>query len=285
MMSMSKAILSFIIDKNANNENNELILLNDSLRTVDNCTRFYKDADAMRHSPEFQSRIEGFLKHNKNFIDGQDLDSVGEFAVSFILNSDNREYLPIMFDDETPIRMRTTSLETTKCEVERARKLLFTSKNKMFLKRMLNDERFEDTTAFNIKLRLPEYKEMSKKGVKPQLIDGEYYMTINDILQYFSTVDKVGPMRSLVEDALEVWKEKMLDLDDELLYYYSRNLRLAINAYDHDKVAKKLVSNLQSSLDNMLDVVKSGSGRIIRYPVSGQYKKYSKTKRIDDNFA
>ncbi len=282
---MGKAILSYTLDKRSNSDADELILLNGSLRSVDNCTRMFDSVEEMRQCPEFQERINSFIKRNENYIENYNDGFAGEFAVSFIVDSDKREYLPILIGDKTPIRTRTSSLEEVKSEVEKARKLLFRSKDKLFLKMMLADERFADTTDFNIKLRLPEYKEALRKGIKPKLIDGEYFLTIHDILEYTLNANKKGIMRDLIEDALEVWKENILALDDELLYYYSRHLRLAMNAYNHDKMGKKLVTNLRSNIANLIDIVKNGEGRITRHQLKGQFKSNIKTKRMDENFA
>lgn len=282
---MGKAILSYTLDKKSNSDADELILVSGSLRSVDNCTRMFNSVEEMRQCPEFQERINSFIKRNENYIENYNDGFEGEFAVSFIVDSDKREYLPILLDDKVPIRTRTSSLEEVKSEVEKARKLLFRSKDKLFLKMMLADERFADTTDFNIKLRLPEYKEALRKGIKPKLIDGEYFLTIHDILEYTLNANKKGIMRDLIEDALEVWKENILALDDELLYYYSRHLRLAMNIYNHDKMGKKLVTNLRSDIANLIDIVKNGEGRITRHQLKGKFKSNIKTKRMDENFA
>jgi len=284
---MGKAILSYTLDKKSNRDADELILLTGSLRRIDNCTRFYDSIESMRQSPEFQEQINSFIKRNENYIKTYNNDFEGEFAVAFIVDSEKREYLPLLLDDKKLIRTRTSALEEEKSEVEKARKLLFRSKDKLFLKRMLKDERFADTTDFDIKLKLPEYKEVIKKGIKPRLIDGEYYLTIHEILEYTLRVDKIGLMRGLVEDALEVWKENILALDDELLYYYSRHLRLALNAYDRDKINKKLVTNLKANIQNMVALLKDGRSKVVHYAVSGKYQtpKNLKTKRMEDSFA
>ena len=283
---MSKAILSYTLDKKSGIEANELVLLSGSLKMVDNCTRGYDSIEALRQSSEFQARINDFLKRNENYIRDYNNNFQGEFVVAFIMDSEKREYLPLLINDEKPIRTRTSALEDVKSEVERARKLLFRSKDKLFLRRMLRDERFSDTTDFDIRLKYPEYKEVVKKGMHPKQIDGSYYLTIHEILEYTLQTEKNGVMRGLVEDALEVWKENILALDDELLYYYSRHLRIAINAYDKEKFNKKLVTNLKANVQNMIGVVKDGAGRVIRYPVSGRYQLISnKTKRMDENFA
>jgi len=283
---MGKAILSYTLDKKSNSDANELVLLSGSLRMIDNCTRGYDSIEALRQSSDFQERINDFIKRNENFIKEYNNNFKGEFVVAFIMDSEKREYLLLLINDDKPIRTRTSALEEVKSEVERARKLLFRSKDKLFLRRMINDERFSDTTDFDIKLKLPEYKEVIKKGMHPKLIDGAYYLTIHEILEYTLQTEKNGLMRGLVEDALEVWKENILALDDELLYYYSRHLRLAINAYDKDKLSKKLVTNLKANVQNMIGVVKDGCGRVVRYPVSGRYKLISnKTKRMEENFA
>lgn len=282
---MGKAILSYTLDKKSNSDADELILLSGSLRMVDNCTRAYESIESMRQSPEFQERINDFIKRNENYIKNYNDNFEGEFAVAFIIDTDKREYLPLLINDDKPIRTRTGALEEVKSEVEKARKLLFRSKNKLFLRRMLQDERFADTTDFDVKLKLPEYKTVVRKGLKPKMIDGEYYLTIQEILEYSLNEEKLGLMRGLVEDALEVWKENILDLDDELLYYYSRNLRLAINAYDKDKLEKKLVTNLKANVQNMISLVKEGCGKVVHYRVAGKYQTSNKTKKLDDLFA
>ena len=281
---MGKAILSYTLNKKSNIDADELILLTGSLRAVDRNTKEYESLEAMRQSPEFQERINEFIKRNENYIKNYNNNFEGEFAVAYIIDSDKREYLPILLNDKDPIRTRTGALEEAKSEVERARKLLFKSKNKLFLKKILQDERFLDTTDFDVKLKLPEYKAVTKKGIKPKMIDGEYYLTIQEILEYTLHEEKLGVMRGLVEDALEVWKENILDLDDELLYYYSRNLRLAINNYNREKLDKKLVTNLKANVYNLVSVVKEGCGRVIHYRVSGKYQTNTKTKKLDDLF-
>ena len=212
---MSKAILSYTLNKNSNVETDELILLTGSLRKIDNCTRIYESVSTMRNSPEFQEQIDNFIKRNTSFIQNHNNGFEGEFIVSFIVDSDSREYLPLLLNDDKQIRTRTSSLEEVKSETEEARKLLFKSKSKLFLRRMLQDERFADTTDFDIKLKLPEYKEVIKKGFKPKLIDGEYYLTIHEILEYSLTTEKFGLMRGIIEDALEVWKENILALNEK----------------------------------------------------------------------
>ncbi len=279
---MSKAILSYALDSRTNNDVNELILLSGSLKMIDNCTKEYKSTEEMRQSAEFKERIDDFINLNAKYIAEHNISSNGNFTVAFIADSENREYLPILLDDKKIIRTRTSALEEVKSEVERARKLLFRSRDKLFLRRMLKDERFADTTDFDIKLKLSEYKEVIKKGMTPKLIDGEYYLTIEQILQYALEVDKAGVMRGLIEDALEVWKDNLLSLDDDLLYYYSRHLRIAINAYDRDKVNKKVVTNLRANILNMVDAVNKGPSRIVHHNILGKSHTNIKTKRMED---
>lgn len=283
---MGKAILSYTLDKKSGIEANELVLLSGTLRMIDNCTREYDSIEALRQSSDFRERINDFLKRNEAFIKDYNNNFNGEFAVAFIVDSEKREYLPLLLNDDKPIRTRTSALEEVKSEVEQARKLLFRSKDKLFVRRMLKDERFGDTTDFDIKLKLAEYKEVTRKGFQPKLIDGAYYLTIHEILEYTLLTEKNGLMRGLVEDALEVWKENILALDDELLYYYSRHFRLAINAYDKEKFNKKLVTNLKANVSNMIDILKGERGRVVCYPVSGKYQVINnKTKRMEENFS
>ena len=61
---MGKAILSYTLNKKSNIDADELILLTGSLRAVDRNTKEYESLEAMRQSPEFQERINEFIKRN-----------------------------------------------------------------------------------------------------------------------------------------------------------------------------------------------------------------------------
>ena len=67
---------------------------------------------------------------------------------------------------------------------------------------------------------------------------------IQDVLEYRLDKKSLGPMRLLIEDALELWKKNILDLSDEELYFYSRELRVLINEYDYRKIPRRAVYNL-----------------------------------------
>lgn len=278
---MGKAILSYVIKNKTSNDVNELILLTGPLKMIDSFTRRYMNSDSLRRNQDFQEKINDFIKRSQ-YLNGNNF--IEEFSVSFIIDSDKREYLPIIFNDENPIRTRTSALEDTKSEVEKARKLLFRSKDKLFTRKMLKDERFADTTDFNIKLNISEYKEVLKCGITPKLIDDAYYLTINQILEYTLLVDKYGLMRNLIEDTLEIWKQNILALDDELLYYYSRHFRIAISAYDKEKLSKRLVTNLNANVSNLIDSIKDKKMTVVHYPVSGKYQFINKkVKRMEEN--
>lgn len=285
---MSKAVLSYMFNKQtvdnvntdrANSDIEELILLSGSLRQIDNFTRNYSNVESIRLSKEYQDKINDYLRRYSL----QPTDIAGRFVVYYIMDSDKREYLPIFLNDDRPIRTHTSALEETKSEVEQTRKLLFSSKDKLFIRSMLRDERFGDTTGVDIKLNLPEYREVIRKGFKPRLIDGTYYLSIEDVLKYASIVDKYGMMRGLIEDTLEVWKNNLLSINDDLLYYYSRHFRICINEYHKHKLAKKMVTNLKNDVPNLIYMVRDGGGKLTHYPIgrNGQYLR-RKTKKIEE---
>ena len=164
--------------------------------------------------------------------------------LSYIKNNNEKVSLKPIYNDPEPIHVRASSMDEVKSEVERARKLLFSSKNQLFLSMFLNNQTLVRTTYSTIKMTVDEYKKAKASGLSVLIKDGEYRITIKDALRYLLVNKKLGSMRLLVEDSLELWKKNMLDLAEEDLYFYSRELRVLINEYDYRKIPRKTVCNL-----------------------------------------
>ena len=272
---MSIATLVYTLGDSLNEEK----LLSGSLRQIDNCTRLYTDEIEMRNGTEFKYRIDCYLQLNS----ATNPNNKGSFKLYFIEDNAKKEEMGILYDDTKAIVTKLNNLygDPTTSEVERARKLLFSSKDKIFLKEIMKEDWFRDTTGCVIKLKTLEAKELIKSGFKPLSRDGEYYTTTEDILGYSLSKDRLGFMRDLVEDTLEIWKEKLEEQSEDILYYYSRNLRRSINKYYRIINMKKPIINFEPEANALAYVLYQGG--VLSHRRKGLYisQRSSKVKKMD----
>lgn len=230
---MSIAVLGY---KLHNDIDNSKILTLDTgeLSYIDNITMGLKNAQELKSA--YQDKIKPYSVNHNN--------ALGDIVLSYIRDNEHKVELPLIFDDEDMIHTRTSSLEEVKSETERARKLLLNSRNQLFLDMFLANKNLSETTNATVKMTIGEYKIAKKEGYNVTVYDGEYRISILDVLKYRFTHKKLGPMRLLVEDTLEVWKKNVLSSNNDDLYFYSRELRLLLNEYDYRKIPRKVMENL-----------------------------------------
>jgi len=101
-----------------------------------------------------------------------------------------------------------------------------------------------NTTFGSVKLSLSEYKYAKDSGVFVYIKDGDYSVSIRDLLKYRLTNNRLGTLRNVYEDTLEKWKSNLLDMSNETLYFYSRELRVLINEYNYRKFPRRVFYNL-----------------------------------------
>jgi len=230
------------------NDKNELLNIDSStLHQIDNITRLFKDEKDLMNSSYYQDRM-------GDLVSSDDFNS--KIVLTYVKNNQEKLDLDIIYNDNESIRMRTNSLEEVTSEVEKSRKLLLNSKNQIFLTSFLINKKFISTTQSTVRMTIDEYKIAKKEGYKTEVQDGEYRISIREVLKYRLNHKKLGPMRLLVEDTLEVWKKNMLSLNDDDLYFYSRELRLLLNEYNYRKIPRKAVMNLCFNKDNIQDALK-----------------------------
>lgn len=233
-----------------------LVLTSGTLSMIDSETMIYtKPSELMQ---KYKSRIIPFLSSNKDYIDAFP-DNKGRFVIDHIKEKEEKEELEVIFNngEYKPILLRSVpvSIENIKnhiqmenSEVESARKLILSSKNKKFLVLFLKDSMFSPTIDRKIKVSKSEYDEARKIGVEGLIQNGQFGLTIREALAYLYKSNRLGSMRILVEDALELWKKGLEQLDDDELYYYSRELRILIDDYyENINYRNKAVVNLQTN--------------------------------------
>lgn len=233
---MRKATLTYTAVSNNYEAIKSINLESGSLFYIDECTKGHENLISLQNSYLYYDRIKSFLTNNNT--------NKGKFSIEYVINNEKKEKLPLLLGDDTPIFNRDNVYEYKKSEIEKARKLLFNSKNKMFLKAFLRCKKFTNTLNFNVKISYKEYLYANKLNIKTNYSNGEYYLNTISLFNTFSSTNKIKILRPVVEDALEIWKKNMFNLSNEDLYYFSRNLRIFINEYYKAIKIKTPVKNL-----------------------------------------
>ena len=82
-----------------------------------------------------------------------------------------------------------------------------------------------------------------KLGFNPLYINNSYFVHFKTLFEYRIKAEKLGCIRRPYEDMLDDIKERMMQLESNMFYFYNRQLRIAINTY-YELVTEISVSNL-----------------------------------------
>lgn len=195
---------------------NPITLENSNLFYIDAITKSYKDEDDLKK--RYSYKINNYPS--------------GSISAFYIRSNSLKEEINVLYNDDKPIYVHDNFYERIYSEVEKSRKLLFNSKSKMFIKSFLDMNEVLSTINFSVKLSYNEYVYAKKKGINVDLNNSEYSVDVKDLFEYISNNSKLGILRGVFEDVLDVWKKRVLLLDEEELYYYSRTLRILVNEYN-----------------------------------------------------
>ena len=229
----SKAILIYSI-KNDDNTMDYINLEDSNLHAI----------DELKNIPKYKEQIDRFLKQK------QKIDS-GEIKLFYIENKDYKEELKILLNEKNSLKINKDITNETITEFEKARKLLWSSKNNKYLKLFLKNDRLKDTLNFMIKIQnKKEYKLLKDHGMMIKLYQNSLYTSVIDILRLKLILHNVTYMREIYEETLESWRKYLEDdnmsLDNK--YYYGRELKFLYEEYkNYLKRAEKSfkIKNLQ----------------------------------------
>ena len=156
-----------------------------------------------------------------------------------------------MLNEKNSLKINKDITNETITEFEKARKLLWSSKNNKYLKLFLKNDRLKDTLNFMIKIQnKKEYKLLKDHGMMIKLYQNSLYTSVIDILRLKLILHNVTYMREIYEETLESWRKYLEDdnmsLDNK--YYYGRELKFLYEEYkNYLKRAEKSfkIKNLQ----------------------------------------
>ena len=239
----SKAILIYSI-KNDDNTMDYINLEDSNLHTIDKLTSKYASIDELKNIPKYKEQIDRFLSQKQKFDNG-------EIKLFYIENKEYKEELRILLNEKNKLNINKDITNEKATEFEKARKLLWSSKNNKYLKLFLKNERLKDTLNFMIKIQNKrEYNLLKSHGMMIKLYQNSLYTNVTDILRLKLLTHNVTYIREIYEEALESWRKYLEnDLNTDNKYYYGRELKFLYDEYKNylKKEAKSLqIKNLQA---------------------------------------
>ena len=218
---MNNATLYYRI--NYNNEDKELRLENQSLYLIDKITSDFKNEEDFITHYYNKDKIDSFIKENGN--------TRGSLYIKYTKNIKDKKELELLFDSDDKIVLNEDFYNNQITEIEKARKLLFNSKNQLFTKILLTSHILDTELNRMIDVNEEEKKYALNNGVEVKNVNNKYYVNFKELLYYRTRVVKLGILREAYQDMLDVLKDRIMKLDGGTFYFYNRELRLLIDRY------------------------------------------------------
>ncbi len=218
---MHNATLMYVINGKDGAKN--LRLFSESLFNLDKYTCNYKNEDDFVRNYRNKAEIDKFVRENGR---------IGHIVVSYSKSTTERAQLLPLFNSKDIFIFKDDPYSGKETEMEKARKLLFNSKNQIFTKLIFSLKIF-DIILFNLMpLTYKEAELLSKAGFNPLYLNNNYYAHYKTLFEYRIYNNKLSCIRRPYELMLDDIKERMMRLESNMFYYYNRQLRIAINMYN-----------------------------------------------------
>lgn len=225
---MNNATLMYVIK--SQDEIKSIRLENESLYSVDMYTSQFKNQDDFIKNYPNKEKIYSFEKQNG----AKD----GKLVVSYAKSTKEKENIEPLFDNQEDFIFKDDPYEGRITEIEKARKLLFNSKNQLFARLILKNNTLGRELNKLIDLTNEENNFITKYGFKTVYVNNKYYISFKSLLEYRIKEEKLGYIRNAYQEMLDILKSRMMFLDDDTFYFYNRQLRIMIKKY------KELISSL-----------------------------------------
>ena len=176
----------------------------------------------------------------------------------------------------------SSTIDDTLSEVDKARKKLFSSRNNLYIQLFLSNPIIETTTMHLIRLDPDEYLFALQHGLEPVLVEDNYRLSIRDILKFRLHNSKLKAFRPLFEDTLEVWKSDLYSMEEEELYFYSRNLSVLYDEYLSKSSKEELIRNFKFDHKNLSSAIINGYTLATLGKGNTLNRVYTKTKKLQE---
>ena len=260
---MGKAILNMTIDSK------EVMIYKDDLSKIDRLTSSFKNANELKMNESIREKASQYGSNLKN----------GEFNISY-LGGYTKKVIKPLFNDNMEIILTDDLFKNRVSETEKARKLLFNSKKQLFSRAVYKNNNINDSLNIELKLTEEEKNILVLAGIEVFNYNYRYYVSLKSLVKYRINHNKLGAVRPIYENALDAWKKEIGKLNEDELYFYSRELRILLN--DYINYTKNLtVNNLK--VEENINVLrngytishstnkKSGKFRVIKKTIESNY--------------
>ena len=225
---MKKATLNYIIDDYI------MQIETGPLYYIDEYTSQYKDNFELVKGNPKRELIYKFIREHNN--------KNGDIKVHYSPNIAEKEELPVIYKDNSKISIEKDEYSLT--DIEKARRLLFTSKDQLFARLFLSSNIINQTIGYELAISEYEYILTKKNGLSPIIDENKFYISFYELIKYRMNSKKLGSIRQIYEEMLNIWETNMEEYNYEDTYYYSRELRLLMDKYNKIKNKDKAISNL-----------------------------------------
>ena len=144
---MKKAFLNYVI--NSSNGIKKMIVEADSLDYIDSITSKYNNDFEFIKASNKKLKIIDFIKENGN--------KKGKLEIEYAIDINQKIDLPVFYNYPNRIVLDDDFMNNDVSEIEKARKLLFNSKNQLFARIALLDRSIMDTLSYKVSISYPEY--------------------------------------------------------------------------------------------------------------------------------
>lgn len=217
---MTRATLEYVIG------NHSIQLETLPLINIDNYTSTFKNEGELLDNYPKKYKVLDFIESSQR---------TGRFEISYVTGIDSRNRIPIMYNSNKKVELEDNGFYNQESEIERARKLLFNSKNSIFQRLFLSNNSLKNTLNVTVILDYDAFKICRKLGI-PVILDGALYkVDLATLVRYRIDHKKLGPIRNIYESLLDEWKYMLKNEPSEDVYFYSREIKLLIETYDRVK--------------------------------------------------
>ena len=220
---MTKATLNYVIK--IGNEVKTLNLYSEPLYSIDQLTSLYMNDKDFISNYYDRDRIKQFVRENGNI--------EGNLSIEYPISIKEVERLPLLFNLKQKLYAVDNPFKGELTELEKARRLLFNSKNQLFANLVLSSKIIDKYLTTLIDLPPKTESIIYKYGLKTVFLKNKHYIRFRDLIRFRIKSRKLGPLREVYEDILNDIKNEINNLNDDNYYFYNRQFKLLIDEYNN----------------------------------------------------
>lgn len=212
---MAKASLNYIT------KDKKILTLNSSsLYEIDKHTRCFNSANEILS--KYRNKI--------NSLNEEKLD--GDLKIFYYKSPTKKEVIPLLYKQSSPLYIKDDYITNNISELEKAKRLLFNSKADLFIRLFLNHEILRTYSYYYFEVMDFEQKILNDLNIKTIFRDNAFYVRLDSLLKYKLLNKKLGAVRNIYESILDAWKVNFESMNEDDLYFLSREFRLLSCEYD-----------------------------------------------------